>query len=174
VRRALFLDRDGTVIVHIPYLADAEDVALLPGAGEALARFTAADYLLVLITNQSGVGRGYFSETQLAAQHERLRELLAPYAVAFAALHYCPHRPDDGCTCRKPLPGMIQTAASELGINCGESWMVGDRESDIGAGVAAGCRTVLLADAAPAATAATQVQPALPAVADAILGPARP
>jgi len=144
MNKAVFLDRDGTVIRDHSYLAEVERVELLPGAGAALARLRAAGYLLVIVTNQSGVGRGYFSAELVDRQHERLRELLDAQGVKVAGFRYCPHAPEDACECRKPLPGMLLSAAAEFDIRLGDSFMVGDKLSDIAAGRAAGCRTVAI------------------------------
>ena len=141
---AIFIDRDGTVIEDRGYLADVDGVCLLPGAGEGLARLAAAGFLLVLITNQSGVGRGYFDLDAVDRQHQRLAELLRPFGVRWAAIRVCPHRPDDDCDCRKPRPGMILSAAKELDISLPDSYVIGDKESDLAAGRAAGCRTVAI------------------------------
>ncbi len=145
MNRAVFLDRDGTVIVDRGYLADhGQGVELLPGAGEALARLSKAGFQLVIISNQSGVGRGLCDQTAVTAQNRRLRELLAEFQVEPAAEKFCPHTPEDKCRCRKPSPEMLLQAARELDIDLTRSYMVGDKESDVEAGQRAGCRTVLL------------------------------
>jgi histidinol-phosphate phosphatase family protein len=144
---AVFLDRDGTVVIHHPYLDNAEDIELIDGVAEALRRLAGAGYLLVLVTNQSGVGRGYYPESVVLAQHARLAELLAAEGLVFSAYRYCPHGPEAGCTCRKPLPGMILDAAEELAVDLAASWMVGDAAGDTAAGRAAGCRAIRLGDA---------------------------
>jgi len=151
--RAVFLDRDGTVVHDRGYADSADAMELLPGAGEALAALRDADFALVLITNQAGVGRGYFSEEVVHAQHQRIAELLATHGVAFDAIEYCPHHPDDGCDCRKPRPGMIERAARRLGIDVRRSFMVGDKVSDVEAGRAAGCISVLVGSGCPSADA---------------------
>ncbi|OPZ27455.1 MAG: D-glycero-alpha-D-manno-heptose-1,7-bisphosphate 7-phosphatase [Lentisphaerae bacterium ADurb.BinA184] len=142
MNRAVFVDRDGTVIPDRGYLATAEGVELLPGAGEGLAALAAAGFALILVTNQSGVGRGYFGVEEVVRQHARLAELLAPFGVRWAAVRVCPHRPEEDCDCRKPRPGMLVSAAAELGVGLADSYMIGDKESDIAAGLAAGCRAV--------------------------------
>ncbi len=142
--KAVFIDRDGTVIVDRGYLREASGVALLPGAADALTLLAREGYLLVLITNQSGIGRGYFTAADLEAQHARLVQLLAPYGVAFAGIYVCPHAPGDGCECRKPEPGLILRAGNELQIDLAASFMVGDKESDVAAGRRAGCTAILL------------------------------
>jgi len=138
----VFLDRDGTIIVHKPYLSNVEGVELVVGAGEALAALSQAGLLLVLITNQSGVGRGYYPRSTVDAQHVRLAELLAAHGVKLAGVEVCPHHPDDGCTCRKPLGGMLRCAAERLGIDLRRSFMVGDKACDVEAGRSVLCRTV--------------------------------
>lgn len=143
-RKAIFLDRDGTVIPDHGYLAEVAGVTLLPGAGEALRRLAAAGFLLVLVTNQSGIGRGYFTRETVAAQHGRLCNLLRPFGVTFAGIEVCPHQPTDDCTCRKPRPGMLKRAAAALDVNLFQSFMIGDKPADIIAGRAAGCRTICL------------------------------
>lgn len=141
---AVFLDRDGTLIPDHDYLANVEGVTLLPGVAEGLRDLAAAGHLLVLVTNQSGIGRGLVAADIVEAQHERLCALLAAERVQLAGIKVCPHAPDAGCGCRKPLPGMVLEAAGELGIDCERSWMIGDRTRDVDAGVAAGCRGVLI------------------------------
>lgn len=141
-QRAVFLDRDGTVIVNKHYLDTVDGVELLPAAGEGLKAMADLGYRLVLVTNQSGVGRGCLPGSIIASQHRRLQELIAPYGVQFSAMHYCPHAPDDGCRCRKPSPGMLIDAAASLDIDLARSHMIGDSEADIGAGLAAGCHTI--------------------------------
>ncbi|MDD8046906.1 MAG: HAD family hydrolase [Verrucomicrobiota bacterium] len=143
---AVFLDRDGTLIVDKGYLRDPAEIELLPGVVERLRRIQARGYLLVMVTNQSGIGRGYFTEEDLKAQHVRLGMLLAEAGVVLAAMEHCPHQPEDRCSCRKPKPGMLLRAAERHGIDLERSYMVGDKPSDVDAGAAAGCKTVLIAD----------------------------
>ena len=144
MNRAVFLDRDNTIIVDKHYLADADGVELLPHAGAGLRRIQELGFLLVVFTNQSGVGRGYFEIAAVDAQHERLRSLLEPYGVQLDAIKVCPHAPEDRCACRKPQPAMLQEAADELNLDLAASFMIGDKPSDIEAGHAAGCRTILI------------------------------
>jgi len=143
--RAVFLDRDGTVVADRDYLDNAEGIALLPGAGEALATLSESGFLLVLVTNQSGVGRGYFPIEVVKAQHERLGELLQPFGVRFADIQVCPHEPAERCSCRKPAPGMLLAAAEKLGLDLTASFMVGDKDVDVEAGKRAGCTSIILA-----------------------------
>jgi histidinol-phosphate phosphatase family protein len=149
--RVVFLDRDGTVIVDHGYLDNAAGVELLPGAGEALSLLMGNGFLLVLVTNQSGIGRGYFPRSVVEQQHARLGELLAPFNVKFAAIEVCPHTPSDGCSCRKPEAGMLRRAAEKLGIRTAGCYMVGDKQSDVAAGRNAGCTTVMLGGTCPEA-----------------------
>ncbi len=150
-RRAVFLDRDGTINEEVAYLADPARFRLLPGAAEALARLAAAGFLLAVVTNQAGVARGLFGLDTLEAIHRRMREELAAAGVALAAVRYCPHHPEHGvgafridCACRKPKPGMILDLAAELGVDLAGSFMIGDKAADVEAGLRAGCRAILV------------------------------
>jgi histidinol-phosphate phosphatase family protein len=136
-RKALFLDRDGTLIVDVHYPHDPELVQLLPDAAHAL-RELQRDWLLVIVSNQSGVGRGIIAPEQATAVHDRMVAWFAAEGVAFAGVYYCPHAPGARCDCRKPSPGLILDAALELDIDLTQSVMIGDRASDIEAGRAAG------------------------------------
>jgi D-glycero-D-manno-heptose 1,7-bisphosphate phosphatase len=144
MRPAAFLDRDGTIVANRHYLADAAGLELLPGATQALRSLAAAGYQLVVVTNQSGVGRGYFSADDLEHQHSRLRDLLAAEDVQLAGIYSCTHGPDDGCECRKPLPGLLLRAAGELDLDLGASFAIGDEVRDAEAGLAAGATPILL------------------------------
>ena len=139
--RAAFLDRDGVIIEDVGYLSHAEDVRLLPGAAEGLRLLVAAGYRLVIVTNQSGIGRGYSTIQDFGAVCARLDSLLAREGVAIDHLAFCPHAPasvGNGCLCRKPNPGMILESASALRVDLAASILVGDKPSDIAAGRAAG------------------------------------
>ena len=172
LNKAVFLDRDGTVIPDANYLATVEGVMLLPGAGEALAALARAGFLLVLVTNQSGIGRGYFTAETVAAQHRRLQELLEPFGIKFAAIEFCPHAPDTACDCRKPKPGMLLAAAGKLHVSTVASFMIGDKPADVEAGRAVGCRTVFIG---PQPCAAADFStPTLAAAAEWILHPSPP
>jgi D-glycero-D-manno-heptose 1,7-bisphosphate phosphatase len=147
VKRAIFLDRDGTINVEKNYLIDPTDLVLLPGVGEALRRGREAGYLLIVVTNQSGVARGYFTTSAVDALHDHLQRELLPYGVQIDAFYHCPHHPEHGagfCDCRKGAPGMLLQAAQEHQIDLSASWMVGDKRSDIEAGYNAGCRSILV------------------------------
>ncbi|MDB4962302.1 MAG: gmhB [Myxococcales bacterium] len=140
--RALFLDRDGTLIVDVGYPRDPALVEPLPGAIEAL-RELQTSYRLVIISNQSGIARGTITEAEAKAVHNRVIAMFAAGGVTFAGSYYCPHAPDAGCRCRKPAPGMLLDAAVELGLDLALSIMIGDKPSDVEAGRAAGCGGVI-------------------------------
>lgn len=132
LRPAVFLDRDGTIIVDRHYLADPEGVELLPGAGEAVARLNAAGFVAVLATNQSGIARGYFSEAQYDAVHARLVRELARHGARLDAEYHSPELQDGGPDAdRKPGAGMFLRAAREHGLDLARSWWVGDRRRDV-------------------------------------------
>ncbi|MBA4186381.1 MAG: D-glycero-beta-D-manno-heptose-1,7-bisphosphate 7-phosphatase [Planctomycetaceae bacterium] len=148
---AVFLDRDGVVIEDSHYLGNPDRVRLLPGAAGAIASLNRAGWPVVIVSNQSGVARGMFNESDVDAVHEHLSNLLHGYGAKIDAYHYCPHHPEGEvtvlrieCECRKPRPGMLVRAATELGLDLAASWMIGDRVTDLEAGAAVGCRTVLV------------------------------
>lgn len=132
-RAAVFLDRDGTLIVDRHYLGDPEGVELLPGAAEAVARLNRAGAFVVLVTNQSGIGRGRFGEADFEAVQQRLIELLAAGGARLDAVYHCPHAPDHDppCDCRKPAPGLFLRAAEEHAIDLARSVWIGDRIRDV-------------------------------------------
>src|SRR4051794_9919422 len=134
---ALFADRDGTLIEDKFYLQDPEGVVLMPGAADALRRFRDAGFALVLVTNQSGIGRGYFGWDAYEAVAARLRDQLGAQGLAFDAEAVCGHAPDQPCSWRKPAPGMILAAAKALDLELTASALVGDRLADVQAGLAA-------------------------------------
>ncbi|MGQ9630972.1 MAG: D-glycero-beta-D-manno-heptose 1,7-bisphosphate 7-phosphatase [bacterium] len=148
-RRAVFLDRDGTINVDgrelgtpNSYVHRPEDFILLPGVREAIRLLRGAGFLIVVVTNQSGVGRGFYTAEDVEEVHREMARLLNDASPD--AIYFCPHRPDENCSCRKPLPGMILRAAESLDIDLSRSFMVGDKESDVLAGKRAGCRTILV------------------------------
>ncbi|HUR54035.1 MAG TPA: D-glycero-beta-D-manno-heptose 1,7-bisphosphate 7-phosphatase [Gemmataceae bacterium] len=151
LRPAVFLDRDGVIIEDSHFVASAQEVRMIPGAADAIAALNAAGWVVVVVTNQSGVARGFFGEDTVEAVHAHIVEKLAERGARVDAFHYCPHHPDGevevfraDCDCRKPKPGMLRRAAEALGIDLSKSWMVGDRPTDLQAGAAVGCRTVLV------------------------------
>lgn len=137
---AVLLDRDNTLIEDVPYLADPQWIRPMPGAEQALSTIRASGVLLGIVTNQSGLARGYITETQLDAVHTRVDELLGP----FHTWQICPHGPDEGCPCRKPAPGMVQRANAMLGVRAHRCVVIGDIGSDVRAAQAAGAHAVLV------------------------------
>ncbi|GAB3928489.1 D-glycero-alpha-D-manno-heptose-1,7-bisphosphate 7-phosphatase [Larkinella terrae] len=149
--KAVFIDKDGTLIYDRPYNVDPEQITLYPDAGKVLQRLQRAGYRILIISNQAGVAYGYFPEEALTAVKIRLQELLAPFGVVPDGFYYCPHHPEGtvpvytrSCSCRKPQPGLLQRAARDHGIDLAASWMIGDILNDTEAGNRAGCRTILL------------------------------
>ena len=136
--RALFLDRDGTLVVDVGYPREPARVEPLPGAIEAL-RELQHRFALVIVSNQSGLGRGLITDAEARAVHDRVIDVFARAGVGFAGAYYCPHAPDAGCPCRKPAPGLLLDAARELDLDLARSVMLGDKVSDILAGRTAGC-----------------------------------
>lgn len=146
-RPAVFLDRDDTLVVDVPYLTDPAGLRILPGATRALVDLRRAGFALVLATNQSAVGRGLLSEEGLRVIHDELERLLAAEGASLDAIYHCPHAPSGTGVehpDRKPAPGMLLRAAEDLGLDLSRSWMVGDKISDVLAGLAAGCRGILV------------------------------
>jgi len=149
--RAVFLDRDGTLIVDRPYQARPEAIEILPTVLEGLKLLTDAGYLLIVVTNQSGIARGYFGTRALRRFHDCLGKIFADHGIRIAAFYYCPHhiagrrlelaRP---CNCRKPAPGMLFRAAGDWGIDLGRSWLIGDMPTDAEAALAGGCSPILV------------------------------
>jgi histidinol-phosphate phosphatase family protein len=132
-RPAIFVDRDGTIVEERDYLADPAKVQLLPGVPEAIRRLQEAGFAVVLVTNQSGIARGLYSEDEYRAVQARVARLLRDRGIVLEATYYCPHHPDftGPCDCRKPGPGMYRAAARELGLDLGRSWYVGDKVTDV-------------------------------------------
>lgn len=149
--RAVFLDRDGTINEEKDYLIDPADFVFIAGAPQAIARLNRAGFTVVVVTNQSGVARGYFSLEQVDALHDHMRSQLARYGARLDAIYICPHYPQgkvDGysrdCDCRKGKAGMLLQAAADLGIDLARSYMIGDKEADLQAGQGAGCTPILV------------------------------
>ncbi len=152
-RPAVFLDRDNTLIEDPGYISHPDQVRLLPGAAEAVARLRAAGYPVVVVSNQSGVARGYFTEDDLTAVHRRMQHLLGEHGAGVDAIYYCPFLDGEEATVeryrrdselRKPKPGLLQMAAEEQHLDLRKSWMIGDAARDAQAGRAVGCRTILI------------------------------
>lgn len=169
---AIFLDRDGTLIDDPGFLADPARVRLLPGVPEALRLLRHAGFQLVVITNQSGIGRGLLTEAQLAAVHAEIDRRLAAEGASVDGWYHCPHRPDEGCECRKPGTALHRRAAHDLGLDLPRSWCIGDRGSDVAACTALGGRAVLVRSGEGAAHVPAAAAAGLP-VADDLLAAAR-
>jgi D-glycero-D-manno-heptose 1,7-bisphosphate phosphatase len=140
-RPAIFVDRDGTLVEEVNFLARVEDLKVFPFAEAALRSLRAAGFSIVVVTNQSGIGRGIFSEADMHAVNREIGNRLPGLLDAF---YFCPHLPDDGCRCRKPNIGMIEDAIKDMNIDINNSWMIGDKEIDILAGVNAGIKTAMV------------------------------
>lgn len=142
--KAVFLDRDGTIAEDVHYCRRVEDFHILPTVPEAIKRLNDNGFKVVVITNQSGIARGYFTEEMLARIHQKMKQELAKGDAWVDGIYYCPHHPDDGCHCRKPKTALFLRAAKELDIDISRSFVVGDMPMDIDAGKALGCKTVLV------------------------------
>ncbi len=144
LRSGVFLDRDGTLVRETGYLSNPESVELLPGVARALRNLVEAGVPLVVVSNQSGVGRGMFTSADVHAVMARLRRELRIHGVEISAIYFCPHRPDEGCPCRKPRTGLLERAAEDLRLSLADSVMIGDKRIDAAAGRTAGGRGVLV------------------------------
>lgn len=151
MNRAVFLDRDGTVNEEVGYLTDIGKLQLIAGSGRAILRLNEAGFKVVLVTNQSGVARGYFPESLVHEAHAVLARMLEREGARIDAVYYCPHHPTAGnshytrdCDCRKPNTGLIDRAVSELVIDRGRSYMIGDKWSDVELGQRAGVHAILV------------------------------
>lgn len=148
--RAIFLDRDGTLILEVGHLHRAEDISLYPGAVEAVTMTNQRGILAVVITNQSAVARGFLSEDELHEVHQVLAERFLEQGARLDAFYYCPHHPEGNgvyrqvCQCRKPQPGLLLQAAEELDIDLSGSHVIGDRLADVEVGARAGCASSVL------------------------------
>jgi D-glycero-D-manno-heptose 1,7-bisphosphate phosphatase len=146
LRRAAFLDRDGTLIREADYLRRLEDLEILPGTAAALRRLSDAGYLRLVVTNQSGVARGFFDLAFVEAAHDELRNRLRSEGADVEAFYVCPHHPSrsGACDCRKPATGLLLRAAAEWGVDLEASWVIGDKAADVELARAAGCRAALV------------------------------
>ena len=150
-RRAVFLDRDGTINVEAGYIRDLDQLALMPGAAGAISRLRKAGLLAILVTNQTGPARGYYPESWVWQLNNRLLTLLHEAGTTLDGVYYCPHLPDGkvaaysmACTCRKPEPGMLTRAAEEYGLDLARCYMVGDKATDVEVGHRVGATSILL------------------------------
>lgn len=144
LHKAVFLDRDDTIARDVQYCSDPKDFELLPRVPEAIRLLNQHGYKVVVITNQSGIARGYFTEHTLSIIHQKMKTELLKHNASLDAIYICPHHPDERCECRKPKPSLIIRAANDIGIALEQSYMIGDDVKDVQAGRAAGCRTVRL------------------------------
>ena len=156
MERAAFLDRDGTIIKHVDYVYDCSQVKFIPRASEAIKLLNDNGFKVIIITNQPGVAKGYFTEETVKEINEHIQKSLVKEGAHIDKFYYCPHHAEGTiaeyakeCDCRKPKPGMIEKAVRELGIDLKGSFVIGDRAIDVEAGERAGCRTILLADEDP-------------------------
>ena len=141
---AVFVDRDGTICFDKHYMSDPADIELIPTVADGIKRLNEADIPVIVVTNQSGVGRGFFTEEGLNAMHDRLRQILAAHGARLDDIFYCPHRPDEGCNCRKPKPGMLLRAKEKHGFDLTKSFVIGDRMLDVEMAHAVGAKVALV------------------------------
>jgi histidinol-phosphate phosphatase family protein len=142
-KAAVFLDRDGTINRDVPYCSSPDQFELLPGAADGISLLNEAGFKVIVVTNQSGIGRGYFSAETLALIHDRMKTMLAAHGAHVDAVYYCPHHPDDHCHCRKPQPQMVTRAASDMDLDLQRSYVVGDSEIDVEMGKKVGCKATV-------------------------------
>lgn len=156
-QKAIFLDRDGTINQYVGFLRDIDDFVLIDGTAQAIRKINASGYLAIVVTNQPVIARGEVTVPQLQEIHQKMETLLGLEGAYLDAIYFCPHHPHKGyegeipelkidCNCRKPKPGMLLQAAKDFNIDLNRSYMIGDSENDVKAGIAAGCKTVLLTD----------------------------
>lgn len=143
-QRFVILDRDGTIIVERNYLSDPDGVELLPSVTAGLQKLINLGLRLVVVTNQSGVGRGYFGMAAVDAVHQRMMKFLGEHGIEFEGIFVCPHTPDDDCDCRKPQPGLAIVAADYLGLSACDAFVIGDKACDIQLGQNVGATTLLV------------------------------
>jgi D-glycero-D-manno-heptose 1,7-bisphosphate phosphatase len=143
-KRFVILDRDGTIIVECNYLSDPQQVEMIPAVTDGLRQLRKLGLGLVVITNQSGVGRGFFNEVHVGLIHERMCQLLEAEGLYLDGIYFCPHRPEDDCLCRKPKPGLIEKAGRDLGFDPQAAFVIGDKPCDIELGRQVGATTFLV------------------------------
>lgn len=142
--KAVFLDRDGTINKEVNYLSKIEQFKILENSVSAIKLLNDSDFLVIIITNQSGVARGRFTLEELEEINEYMKNELLKEGAQIDAIYYCPHHPEDGCACRKPNPGMLAKAKEEFDINLSSSYIIGDRLNDLETGYNVGCKTALV------------------------------
>jgi histidinol-phosphate phosphatase family protein len=165
-RRFVLLDRDGTLVRDEGYTHRVEDYHRLPGVVEGLQRLQAAGYALAIITNQSGIGRGYYSEQSFHAFQAHLLSDLASFDIRIEGTFFCPHRPDEACSCRKPELGLVNRVRDELGADLSRSWVIGDGLGDICLAERAGCRGAVLVTTGRGRETDRKVDPGVPRAAN--------
>jgi D-glycero-D-manno-heptose 1,7-bisphosphate phosphatase len=143
-KRFVLIDRDGTLNLEKQYLSTPDQLELIPGAASALKRLQNAGWGICVVTNQSGIARGYFDAERVGKVHQRLTAMLAQFDVQLDGIYLCPHGPGEGCNCRKPLPGMILQAIAVHGFDPRKAWVIGDKEVDVGLGHAVGAKAILV------------------------------
>lgn len=148
---AVFLDRDGVINEEVNYLYKPKDLVFIPSAIEAIKILNNKNLLAIVVTNQAGIARGYFSENDVDFLHQYIQNQLSSYSTHIDSFYYCPHHPSEGlehyllnCCCRKPEPGMLHQAEIDFGIDLKQSYLIGDKYSDISAGQRVGCKTILV------------------------------
>ncbi|WP_320172794.1 D-glycero-beta-D-manno-heptose 1,7-bisphosphate 7-phosphatase [Maridesulfovibrio sp.] len=140
----ILLDRDGTIIEDKHYLCDPDEVELCFNASEGLKAMQDAGFGLIVVTNQSGIGRGYYAESDMKAVNDRMAKLLAVHGIKINAVYFCPHAPDQECDCRKPAPGMFDQAIADFGMNPEECFVIGDKICDVELGMARNAKSILV------------------------------
>ncbi|MCX9014278.1 MAG: D-glycero-beta-D-manno-heptose 1,7-bisphosphate 7-phosphatase [Candidatus Methanoperedens sp.] len=145
--KAVFVDRDGTINVDGPYLSDPDKFEMYSGVGESVKKLKEDGFKIIVMTNQSGIARGYFTEDVLSKIHERMKMKFSEFGVKLDGIYYCPHHPDDDCECRKPKTVLFKKAIKEHDIDVNQSYMIGDKILDVCAGQKIGVKTVLIPEA---------------------------
>lgn len=144
LKKTIFLDRDGVINVEKDYAYKIEEFEFLPGVFEAVKYFNKLGFIVVVVTNQSGIARGYYTEDDFWKLSKYMLGCFEKNGAKISKIYHCPHGPNDGCECRKPLAGMFFEAQEELGIDMQNSWMIGDKEGDIKAAITAGVGSTIL------------------------------
>ncbi len=144
LKRAIFLDRDGTINKEVDHLSNPEEFELLAGAAETIAYWNSHGWVVVLVTNQAGIGRGMYTARELDAIHAKMNACLAERGARLDAIYFCPHHPDDQCECRKPKTLLFERAAKDLGIDLRRSYLIGDKRSDIIPAFQLGAKAILV------------------------------
>lgn len=151
MKRAVFLDRDGVIVEDSNYVYRTDQLRLIPGSAEAIKLLNENCFLTIIVTNQAGVAKGYFTERDIMLFNNSMKEMLIEHGAHIDAIYYCPHHPDAkiekykiNCYCRKPKPGMLEEAEKDFNIDIKQSFMIGDKLSDVNAGKYVGCRTIMV------------------------------